>query len=87
LPPALRTPMYDGLVEAMTNCAQHAYLRGRRDGLGIKGNSEWGIPDSLNLTHGDSVVRDLLTRIGRAARVVPSDAALVAIHHDSRQPI
>lgn len=41
LPPLLSTPMYDGLVEAMTNCAQHAYIRNRRDGLGIPGNGEW----------------------------------------------
>jgi hypothetical protein len=41
LPPSLSSPMYAGLVEAMTNCRQHAYLRNRRDGLGIVGNGEW----------------------------------------------
>ena len=41
LPPSLSSPMYDGLVEAMTNSAQHAYLQARRDGLGRVGNGEW----------------------------------------------
>lgn len=41
LPEGLKTPMYDGLVEAMTNSAQHAYLRARRDGLGRRGHGEW----------------------------------------------
>lgn len=40
LPESLNSPMYVGLVEAMTNCAQHAYLQPRRDGLRHKGNGE-----------------------------------------------
>ena len=41
LPATLGSPMYDGLVEAMTNSAQHAYLRPRRDGLRARGSGEW----------------------------------------------
>jgi hypothetical protein len=41
VPPSLSSPIYDGLVEAMTNSAQHAYLQARRDGLGARGNGEW----------------------------------------------
>lgn len=41
LPDGLKTPMYDGLVEAMTNSTQHAYLLARRDGLGRRGRGEW----------------------------------------------
>lgn len=41
LPPSLSSPMYAGLVEAMTNCRQHAYLHKRRDGLGLQGKGEW----------------------------------------------
>jgi len=41
LPATLSSPMYDGLVEAMTNSAQHAYLQPRRDGLRRLGNGEW----------------------------------------------
>ena len=41
LPTSLGSPMYDGLVEAMTNSAQHAYLRPRRDGLKTLGSGEW----------------------------------------------
>ena len=41
LPEALNTPMYNGLVEAMTNCKQHAYIRDRGDRLKIRGRGEW----------------------------------------------
>lgn len=41
LPPSLSSPMYTGLVEAMTNCAQHAYRSPRRDGLQSTGRREW----------------------------------------------
>lgn len=41
LPPSLSSPMYTGLVEAMTNCAQHAYRSPREDGLGSTCRREW----------------------------------------------
>jgi anti-sigma regulatory factor (Ser/Thr protein kinase) len=41
LPDALKAPMYAGLVEAMTNCAQHAYRNVRQDDLDQPGNGEW----------------------------------------------
>jgi hypothetical protein len=41
LPPSLSSPMYAGIVEAMTNCRQHAYIQNRRDGMGLAGNGEW----------------------------------------------
>jgi hypothetical protein len=41
LPSALSMPLYDGLVEAMTNCSQHAYTEPREDGTALLGNGEW----------------------------------------------
>ena len=36
-----RNRMYDGLVEAMTNCVQHAYTHQRRDGTGLETDRRW----------------------------------------------
>jgi hypothetical protein len=97
LPEALNSPMYVGLVEAMTNCAQHAYLQPRPDGLRHKGTGEWwmfaqervgnlsvafcdlgiGIPNSLPLTQGSGVMRQLAAQAGRATGMVLTDADLV----------
>lgn len=38
---AERNRMYDGLVEAMTNCVQHAYTAQRRDGTGLQTDRRW----------------------------------------------
>lgn len=97
LPPTLLSPMYRGLVEAMTNCAQHAYVEIRKDGLGLRGKGEWwmfareqdeeltvvlcdlgiGIPRSLPLTYGNSVITEYLARASRASGVTHTDADLV----------
>lgn len=36
-----RNRMYDGLVEAMTNCVQHAYAQQRQDGMRLRGDRRW----------------------------------------------
>lgn len=36
-----RNRMYDGLVEAMTNCVQHAYIKPRPDGTGLRPDKRW----------------------------------------------
>jgi hypothetical protein len=33
--------LYDGLVEAMTNCVQHAYTQKRNDNTGLKDDVRW----------------------------------------------
>ena len=38
---AKRNRMYDGLVEAMTNCVQHAYAQKRQDGMMLRGDRRW----------------------------------------------
>ena len=41
LAPALRTSLYNGIVEAMTNAVHHAYIRIRRDGINRQGETRW----------------------------------------------
>ena len=41
LAPALRTSLYRGITEAMTNAVQHAYLGPRRDGSNCHGEKRW----------------------------------------------
>lgn len=41
LAPALRSSLYRGITEAMTNAVQHAYIAGRRDGLNRLGERRW----------------------------------------------
>lgn len=42
LPKALTSTMYNGLVEAMTNSTQHAYIRLRKDGLSAESAGQRG---------------------------------------------
>jgi len=39
--PALSNSIFKGVTEAMTNCAQHAYLESRGDGLSIHDERRW----------------------------------------------
>ncbi len=39
--PALSKSIFRGVTEAMTNCAQHAYLETRRDGLNVRDERRW----------------------------------------------
>jgi hypothetical protein len=41
LAPALRTSLYRGITEAMTNAVQHAYLAVRADGTNRQGEKRW----------------------------------------------
>jgi hypothetical protein len=41
LAPALRTSLYNGIIEAMTNAVHHAYIDIRRDGINRRGEKRW----------------------------------------------
>jgi hypothetical protein len=73
LTPALRTSLYRGITEAMTNAVQHAYLDVRNDGTKCIGEKRWWLFSEQRDGHLYVVFCDLGIGIPRSLPIVNSN--------------